>query len=386
MGCIVMKEEKPARKSICFLTHELITGGIESVLIEAVKALHNQYDVEVVSLFAGAEKAVTDAFPANVTVRVGPFCKNRIFNRLRSRSFLSKFYFNRSLQRRYDYIISLKYLERWACYSNKGKYHIYWCHNDSHRKFLEPAPSNTVNKEKQRTKALYNKHDMIWTVNETIATEVRDIFSSDNIYALPNPLDCNAILKKAEMPCDVIFDKLTTNIVLLGRISAEKGFGRVIRIMYKELFEKFPNVHIYIIGGGPAQESFQNRIDELNLSNKVTLLGSQTNPYPYLKQADLLILPSKYESFGLVMMEAMLLNVPVIATATTGAKYVTQNGKYACCVENNDEALRDAIYKFLDNPNSYNYSQSEVQKWVWQHDTSLFGPRLIELLKKCETK
>lgn len=118
----------------------------------------------------------------------------------------------------------------------------------------------------------------------------------------------------------------------------------------------------------------------------MTLLGNQTNPYPYLKQADLLVSASKYESFGLAMMEAMLLNVPVIATATTGAKYVTQNGKYAPCVENNDQALRDAIYEFANNPDSYSYSKSEAQKWVWQHDISKFGQRLVELLEKCESK
>ena len=116
------------------------------------------------------------------------------------------------------------------------------------------------------------------------------------------------------------------------------------------------------------------------------MLGPQANPFPYLKQANLLILPSKFESFGLVIMEAMLLEVPVIATATTGAKYVTQNGKYACCVENSDEVLQNAIYQFLQNPKSYNYPKSDAQKWVWQHDISEFGQKLNDLLEKCETK
>lgn len=381
-----MKKEKTVRKSVCFLTHEIITGGIETVLIEAVKALHPKYDVEVVSLFKGAEKAVVDAFPADVTVRVGPFCNNKLYNRLKTRLYFSRFYFNKSLQRRYDYIISLKYLERWACFSNKGQYHIYWCHNDSHRTFQAQNLNKTEKKEKRLTEKLYKKHDMIWTVNDNIAAEVSEIFPTNNIYALPNPLDCNAILEKSLAPCDIIFDKTKINIVLLGRISSEKGFGRVVRIMRQNLFAQFPNVHIYIIGGGPSQEPFHKRITELDLSDKITLLGSQANPFPYLKQADLLILPSKYESFGLVIMEAMLLNVPVIATATTGAKYVTQNGKYACCVENDDDALQNAIYQFLKDPKSYNYPKADAQKWVWQHDTSEFGKKLIELLEKCETK
>lgn len=380
-----MENEQTTRKSICFLTHEIVTGGIESVLIEAVNALHEEYDVEVVSLFGGAEKTVTDAFPEDVMVRVGPFCENKLFNHLRSRACFSGFYFNQSLQRRYDYIISLKYLERWACYSNKGTHHIYWCHNDSHKKFLNPTLNRTDKKEKRSTRKLYQKHDMVWTVNDSIAAEVRDIFSANNIYALPNPLNCNEILQKSQMPCELTFDKSKTNIVLLGRLSVEKGFGRVIRIMHQELFEQFPDVHIYIIGGGSSQDAFQKRIDELNLSNKITMLGSQANPFPYLKQADLLISPSKYESFGIAMMEAMLLKIPVIATATAGAEYVTQNGKYACCVENTDQALRDAIFSFLEDPDSYPYSKAAAQQWVWQHDTVQFKAKLIDLLKKCET-
>ena len=73
-----MKKEKYNRKKICFLGHELIVGGLENVLIEALKVLHTKYDVEVVSIFQGIEKSVLESFPSNVKVRVGPFFKNKI--------------------------------------------------------------------------------------------------------------------------------------------------------------------------------------------------------------------------------------------------------------------------------------------------------------------
>ena len=378
------------RKSICFITHELIVGGIESVLTEALKVLHTKYDIEVISLFNGVDKALLDAFPSDVNVRCGPFLKNniidRIINRLKGKPYLSRFYFNKVINRRFDYIISLKSLERFACFSNKGTYKIYWCHNDFYTKFMTSPLSKSSKKEKNIVKRLFKKHTMIWTVNGIIANDLKAIFPSENFYALPNPIDCNAILKKATEPCDTVFSKHEINIVLLGRISSEKGFGRVVGIMSQGLFERFKNAHIYIIGGGVHEQAFKKKLAALGLSNRVTLLGSKSNPYPYLKQADLLICPSKYKSFGLVMLEAMLLNVPIIATATTGAKYVTQNGKYACCVENNDESLRKAIEHFLDKPDSYHYSQEEIQKWVWKHDISVFKERLLELLEKCENK
>ena len=383
-----MKKVKSKRKSICFLTHDLITGGLENVLIEALNILHNEYDIDVICLYGETEKELLKSFPTNVNVIIQPFYGSNILNKIISRFkyklYLSKFYFSKIIKRRYDFIIGLKSLERFACFSGRGKHYIYWCHNDWHTKLMEPELTKTMKKEKKLIKALYKKHNMVWTVNETIANELRNIFPSDNFYSLPNPINCNEIIKKSEEPSDIVFDKTKTNIVLLGRISSEKGFGRVVRVMSEDIFEKFPNTHLYIIGEGPAKEYYERKINELGLCDKVTLLGSKANPYPILKQADLLISPSKFESFGLVMMEAMLLNVPVIATSTTGAKYVTQNGKYAQCVENNNSSLHDAIYKFLENPNSYNFPKEEAKKWVWEHDTDLFASRLKELLRKCE--
>ena len=383
-----MKKENSKRKSICFLSHDIITGGIENVLIEAIKILHTEYEIEVVSLFGGVENSVSDKLPPEVKVRNFAFAvnniKDKIIRHFCSRLYLSRFYFNKVIGRKFDYVISLKSFERFACFSNKGTHNIYWCHNDWHTKFISSKLSKPLKKDKKLIKALYKNHDMVWAVNEVIADELKELFNLDNIFALPNPVNCKEILQKAEEPCDTVFDKAKTNIVLLGRISSEKGFLRVIRIMAQNIFSKFPNAHVYIIGGGEHINSFSKRIDELGLNNKVTLLGNKSNPYPYLKQADLLLSPSKYESFGLAMMEAMLLNVPVIATATTGAKYVTQNGKYACCVENKNELLERAIYRFLDNPNSYNYEKEEAKGWVLQHDVSKFGERLLELLEKCE--
>ena len=373
-------------KSICFLTHDLMTGGIESVLTDAVKALHKKYEVEVVSLYGGAEQAVVDGFPQDVTVRVGPFCKNKLFDRMKSRPLLSKPYFDSSLQRDYDYIISLKQLERGACFSRWGKHHIYWCHNDSHRHYMQPTLTPALKKQKRLTKLLYKKHDMVWMVNDIVAAEARTVFPVEQICALPNPIDCDAVLEKAKMPCDIRFDQSKINVVLLGRISTEKGFDRIIKMAYRTLCRQFENVHFYLIGGGEALDAFQKTVNKGNLQDRITLLGSKANPFPYLKQADLLVLPSRYESFGLVIMEAMLLGVPVITTDTTGGRYATHNGKYACCIENTDEALLAALEQFFADPKSYSYPRAEAQEWVRQHDVSKFEERLLSLLEQCEEK
>lgn len=264
---------------------------------------------------------------------------------------------------------------------------IYWCHNDYHTKYLnmtEPS-SFKQNINKNILKILYKKHDMVWNVNQDIANGLSKVFSLQNFHALPNPIDCNEVLKKSSEPCEDIFDKTKINIVMLGRISKEKGFERVVRIMSNDIFLQRPEVHLYIIGDG-GRKSIEKMISNFGITDRVTLLGAKSNPYPYLKQAQFLISPSIYESFGLVMMEAMLLKVPVITTATTGGKYITQNNKYARCVENDDTALQKAIEEFLNDESSYKYSLEEAEQWVWQHDIKIFGEKILNLLDECTKK
>ena len=381
-----MSNSQSKRKKICFLTHEIIPGGIENVLIEALKVLHTLYDIDVVSLYDGADPAVTHFFPEDVTVRTGPFPKNKFLSRLKYKAFLSGFYYNHLLAQRYDYIISLKKPEAFACFSNRAKHYIYWCHNESHTKLQADPLPDRLKKIKRRTRRLYKNQDMVWLVNENITKDVQELFRLDNFHTLTNPINCHDIIQKAQEPCDVVFDKDKTNIVLLGRIADQKGFDRVVRIMFGGLAEQYPNVHIYIVGGGAELQAFQNEVDLAGLSDQITMLGNKENPFPYLRQASLFLGPSRYESFALVLMEAMLLKIPVITTDTTGARYVTQNGKYAQCIPNTEEAIQAALEQYLADPSSYQYSLEEAEKRVWQHDASVFAERLIELLEKCEEK
>ena len=225
---------------------------------------------------------------------------------------------------------------------------------------------------------------MVWTVNERIANDLTEIFKLKNFYALPNPIDCDEILSKSEMPCDIEFDKNKLNVVILGRLSSEKGISRVLKAVSSGAFCGCRDYHLYVIGGGDNLEKIRSRLVELKINDRVTMLGSKANPFPYLKQADLLICPSRYESFGLVMIEAMLLKVPVITTATSGGRYVTQDGRYAVCVENNDGALCEAVREYLSNPDSYRFSVEEAYEWARMHDTSRFADRLLYLLNKCQ--
>lgn len=228
---------------------------------------------------------------------------------------------------------------------------------------------------------IYKQYDMIWTVCDIIKTDIEERLKLKNVYTLPNPINCEKIYEKSTEECDLIFDKTKTNIVMIGRFSNEKGFIRVIKIMCNKIFKEYPNAHLYVIGDGNIS-TYQRFINKFDFYDKISLLGPKENPFPYLRQAQLFICPSYHESFGLALVEAMLLKIPIITTDTAGGKYLTQNNKFAYCVNNDDSSIQNAIDKFLND--EYPYSLDMAQQRAENFDLKFFERNILELLSKFE--
>lgn len=135
-------------------------------------------------------------------------------------------------------------------------------------------------------------------------------------------------------------------MIYVGRISEEKGVFSLISAV-NVVLSRYKNICLYIIGDGPEVEKCTNLVKNKQLESNIIFLGQKINPYKYLKDMDLLILPSKNESFGLVLIEAMTLNIPVVATNTVGARSIIQNNKYGYITENNIEGLINGIESFI---------------------------------------
>ncbi len=372
------------QKKICFLADALIIGGVENVLISAVKILHTEYDITIICTKDDPLPFVTQQLPDDVHL-VTRRIKHKGFSLLFP--FGSGKFFEQALgNEEFDFVITIRYDGLFSCFCKKGKNKIYWCFNDYDLKYLKFQKPLGLKKRLRRfcRRYLYKHQKMVWTVNSAVADGLSQALSLNNVKALPNPIDCDEIIKKSKVPCDVTFDKNKINLVFLGRISREKGVIRILKMIASNAFENSNDYHFYFIGGGDSLEHLKSKIKEIGFEHRITFLGSQSNPYPYLKQADLLICPSIYESFGLVMIEAMLFYIPVITTATVGGKYVTQDNMLACCVENDDVALQEAILKFIEDPSSYNYPLEDAKQWALKHDISEFGKTLHQLLRQCD--
>ena len=106
---------------------------------------------------------------------------------------------------------------------------------------------------------------------------------------------------------------------------------------------------MYLLGDGPDKEKIENMIRNKNLQEYIKLLGVKKNPYPWIKNSKLLVHSSRYEGFGLVLVEALILDKVVISTnCKVGPREILDNEKYGSLVEvGNYNAMAQEILELL---------------------------------------
>ena len=107
-------------------------------------------------------------------------------------------------------------------------------------------------------------------------------------------------------------------ILTVGRISEEKGQDLAIKTL-KILIDKGYNIRWYFIGDGPFLAECINKVKSLGLDNCAIFMGKKENPYPYMKDCDVYVQPSRHEGFCLTVAEAKCFNKPIVTTDFSGA-------------------------------------------------------------------
>lgn len=188
----------------------------------------------------------------------------------------------------------------------------------------------------------YRKCDKIIAVSENQADELKRFVpaAADKIIVIHNLTDADGIRRKANQPTEEVFDPKRFHIVTVGRVSREKGMDIAVRVCAKLVENGYKRICWWIVGEGPMIKEVRTLVTELGVEPYMKLVGKKENPYPYIRQADLYVQPSRFESFGLTMLEAMILGKTVIATMTAGAKEILAQRKDSIiCVKNTEELV-----------------------------------------------
>ena len=200
-----------------------------------------------------------------------------------------------------------------------------------------------------------NDYDKVIVISDEMKKEAIEMFPflEKKLVRIYNSFNFDEIYKLANENIDK--DLEGQYILAIGRLEeTQKDFTTLIKAYSKICDEVEEN--LYIIGDGRHREQLESLTKDLKIENRVKFLGFRTNPYPYLKRANLFVHSSKFEGFGLVILEAMILGKMVIATdCPTGPSELLNGGKNGILVEiGNIDEIAGNMKKVLLN--------KEVQK------------------------
>jgi glycosyltransferase involved in cell wall biosynthesis len=142
-------------------------------------------------------------------------------------------------------------------------------------------------------------------------------------------------------------------IATIGRLSAEKGHRDLIEAL-GILAARGTRVSAVLAGDGPERPLLTQRIQALGLQDSVHLVGYISQPQRILEETDLMVLPSHTEGLPNAALEALTMEVPVLATRVGGTPEVITDGETGRLVEARaPDALADAIADFVANPRQW---------------------------------
>ena len=347
------------KKRILFINGHLNTGGVERSLVDVLKHIdYTKYAVDLLLLEDIGDYA--SELPPEVKVlfrdihhTYGSFASSIrrcivahdwMCLRLRTLFLLRKFLGSRALksaatlllgEHHYDCVIGFRpgICADLAGYSVKAKRRITWWH---HGEFYV---------DRVAYGAMCSRMDAVAVVSRACREMLQDHLPelADKLICVPNMLDASAILQKVE---HTPYAKNDLCIVSVGRFAPEKHFENIVPAA-KALQAMNLTFMWHIVGDGSERARVEMLIIENGLKDYVILEGSKTNPYPYMKYADLFVHPSYIESQGMTVLEAMALGVPCVVTKSRGPCEFIEDGINGLLTEQSPESLTEKVLSIL---------------------------------------
>ncbi|MFE5321195.1 glycosyltransferase [Paenibacillus sp. NPDC056579] len=271
--------------------------------------------------------------------------KNRIGNNVSRKEQYSWKYLSAVLSKlpqRYD--VAVGFLEKTSTYFCVDKVDAHkkigWVHIDYEKLGMDP----------EFDRPYFKRLDSIVTVSEECAQILKQRFPEEEhkiqvMYNIVSPL---IIHQMANQDGKDIFKKQEDEIVIVsvGRLHYQKGFEMAIAAC-KKLLDRGYKVKWNIIGDGEERDKLTGLIEQYKLKDHFHLLGLRSNPYPYIKQADIYAQTSKFEGKSIAIDEAKILHKPILVTNFSTAKDQIEHGHDGLIVDMNVDAIAEGIEKLI---------------------------------------
>lgn len=260
----------------------------------------------------------------------------------------------------YGLVISFLTPHYYAMKKAKGKKKIAWIHTDY----------KAIETDVEAELSMWSKYDNIVSISEEVTKNFTEVFPSlkDKIILIENMHPAQFIKSESERftPDDEMPDDGSIKLLSIGRYCVAKNFDNV-PFICRELIEKYSqNVKWYIVGYGTDENLIKEKISEAGMENNIILLGKKDNPYPYIKQCDFYVQPSRFEGNAVTVNEALILGKKVILTDYSTAHGQVENSIDGIIVPLENAQCAKEISDYINNKEL----QEKIQKNVSARDYS----------------
>lgn len=244
----------------------------------------------------------------------------------------------------------------------KAEKKIAWIHSSIENWYVKKSRIKKLGKR-------LNNYSKIVVICDEMKNETEKLypFLKNRIIRIYNPFNFNRILKCSEEKVEKKYEKCFKQEFMISvmRLTANsKDFETLIEA-WKKLEKENVNIPLYILGEGPDRRNIEKKIREAHQENRIFLLGNMKNPYPWIKKSKMLIHSSKFEGFGLTLVEALILSKKVISSnCPIGPREILENGEIGFLYEIGDyKKLSELIIENLENNISNEKINQKIQKY-----------------------
>lgn len=365
------------KKNVIIRSGSLRMGGLERVLIEVLQNIDKKkYNLTlVIDDDCGEDNIFEKDIPKEISyyfLKSQKLIEKTNYYKLRRKNILYKLMYN--IYMNIETYIKSKNIKKLI--EKLGKIDVFVDYDAGATKYIEnieadkkvvwihnsiPNLKKSEGKIKRFGKRL-EKYDRIVAICDEMKEELKDIYPNlkDKIIRIYNPFNFSRVLNlKDDMSKLTEKDKELLNedyCIAISRLDTVQKDYKTLLKAFKILKSKGINKKLYIVGDGPSKEEIENMIKEYDLIEEVKLLGRFKNPYVWLNNADFFIHSSKYEGFGLVLIEAAILDKLIISSnCPVGPTEILENGKSGILFNVGDsQELAEKIEKVLNDKNLRN--------------------------------
>lgn len=331
---------------ILFFIENLGAGGAEKALSELVNHMdQSQFDITVQSVWPYLGERI-----------LAPGIKYKSLYPVRNKLTESVYRLEAAkgltypLHMKDNYDIEVAFLEYGptkilASSTNKKAKKYAWVHCDLSRALTDYVHT-TCETFAEKTYKWYQKYDCVICVSETVKNSFDRIFNSAfRSEVLYNVVNDALIRHKAETAVPGLSKRRLT-MLAVGTMYPPKNYPRLLRT-HENLLQAGIEHNLWILGDGVERPQIEQFIKDHALTGSVTLFGFQKNPFPYMKEADLIVCSSNYEGFSTVITEGTILGKPIVTTDCSGMKEILGESEYGLITENSDESFYEGVRQLL---------------------------------------